>query len=155
MRPYLATTLAYLLFSVLWILLSDHAVAVLVSDPAEMLRVQSAKGIVFVLLSAGLIFHVSRRLHDRELEREAEKARLYRDTMGAVHHIVRNYLNQMQLVTLHAEETPDFDAETLALAHRATQRTEDELAGLSSIDDLSPDELRRFVASTLGEPSRV
>ncbi len=157
MKPYVATTLTYLGFSVLWILASDRLVEALVNDPATMSQVQSVKGIVFVLLSSVLIFNVSRELHRREAEREAEKTELFRDTMGAVHHVVRNFLNQIQLVTLEAEDADDFDAETLDVARRTTRQTEVHLDELSRLQDFSPESLRRFVASTTGDgtvPSR-
>jgi hypothetical protein len=157
MKPYVTTTLTYLGFSVLWILASDRLVELLVSDPATMSQVQSVKGIVFVLLSSVLIFNVSRQLHRREAEREAEKTELFRDTMGAVHHVVRNFLNQIQLVTLEAEDADGFDAETLDVARRTTRQTEVHLDELSRLQDLSPESLRRFVASTTGDgavPSR-
>ncbi len=157
MKPYVTTTLTYLGFSVLWILASDRLVELLVSDPATMSQVQSIKGIVFVLLSSVLIFNVSRQLHRRDAEREAEKTELFRDTMGAVHHVVRNFLNQIQLVTLEAEDADGFDAETLDVARRTTRQTEVHLDELSRLQDLSPESLRRFVASTTGDgavPSR-
>lgn len=150
MKPYVTTTLTYLVFSILWIVLSDRTVAALVDDPARLSQIQSVKGIAFVVLSSLLIFNVSRELHRREAEREDEKNRLYRETMGAVQHVVRNFLNQMQVVTLEAEETDGFDRDTLDLAQRTTRDTEDKLQELSAIQDLSTESLQRFVTSTLG-----
>ena len=151
MKPYLTTTLTYLGFSAAWILLSDQLVLALADDPATISKMQSFKGLVFVALSALLVFQVSRRLHEREQERVAERARLYRETMGAVQHVVRNFLNQMQVVTLEAEEHEAFDRDTLELAQRTTEDAEEHLSELASIQDLSSDSLRRFVDSTLGE----
>lgn len=150
MKPYFTTTLAYLAFGCAWILLSDRAVEIFLQDPAAVARAQSLKGLVFVALSSLLILNVSRQLHLRDQQREAEKARLYRQTMQAVQHVLRNFLNQIQVVTLEAEDTPDFDPETLDLAQRTICEAEESIAELSALQDLSERSLEGFVAANLG-----
>lgn len=151
MKPYLTTTLSYLTFGVVWILLSDHLVQILFRDPQTISSVQSMKGLLFVALSTLLIFQVSRRLHLREEQRDAEKTELYGHTMQAVQHVLRNFLNQMQVVTIEAEETEDFDPEALRIAQETIQRTEDSIAELAGLRELSPASLRAFIHSSLGD----
>lgn len=150
MKPYVTTTLAYLGFGIAWILLSDRAVEAMVHDPAAIARVQSMKGLLFVALSALLILHVSRQLHLREQQREAEKTLLFQRTMQAVQHVLLNFLNQIQIVTLEAEETPDFDVEALEIAQRTILETEASIVELSSLQDLSEHALQDFVTTNLG-----
>jgi diguanylate cyclase (GGDEF)-like protein/PAS domain S-box-containing protein len=52
---------SFLAFGAAWILISDRVLAWLVQDSAEMLVVQSVKGLVFVLLSAALVYVLVRR----------------------------------------------------------------------------------------------
>ena len=62
----------YLLFSVLWILLSDRVLAFAIPDADTQNRVQTVKGLVFVLASAGLIYVLTRRYVGR-VERQSEQ----------------------------------------------------------------------------------
>ncbi|HEX7553236.1 MAG TPA: ATP-binding protein [Geothrix sp.] len=59
-------------FSGLWILLSDRAVAALVSDPATMTLVSIAKGWVFVTVTAMMLFLMVKRLVGTVANREAK-----------------------------------------------------------------------------------
>lgn len=52
----LRMALGYAVFGCVWILGSDHVVAILFQDPASLTIVQSWKGLFFVLLSSVLIF---------------------------------------------------------------------------------------------------
>ena len=127
MRPFVATTLTSLTFGVVWILLSDKVVAVVFQAPASISWIQSIKGLAFVGLSTLLIFQVSREPYQRELQREREKEQIYAHTMQAVQHVLRNFLDQMQVVTI---------------------------AELSRLEDLSPEALSSFMAAKL-ERSRT
>jgi len=53
--------LTYLVFSVLWILFSDHLLAWFVQDIQLYTRIQTGKGLFFVICSALLIFFISLR----------------------------------------------------------------------------------------------
>ena len=72
MRPDLQGPLrlagVYILFSTLWILGSDYLLHALVSDETLLAELQTAKGLVFVLLSTALIFLVSYR--DRQAQNQ-------------------------------------------------------------------------------------
>jgi PAS domain S-box-containing protein len=70
MRPELVAPLrltgVYALFGTAWILSSDYLLAIAVSDPTLVMRLQTIKGLAFVLLSCLLIFYVSHR--DRQAQ---------------------------------------------------------------------------------------
>ena len=55
----------YLLFSALWILLSDRVVNSIVPDAEAMSWLQTAKGLAFVLASAALLYVLTKRYLDR------------------------------------------------------------------------------------------
>ena len=57
----LRIVLVYASFGAAWILFSDHALAILVSDAARRGRAQTVKGAAFVLVTAVLLFVVMRR----------------------------------------------------------------------------------------------
>ena len=83
LRTILVVVIPYLIFSVLWILLSDRLVLQAYGEDAlSTTQVQSTKGLGFVLLSALLIFYVLllelRRREAEEREHRAETGRYIR-----------------------------------------------------------------------------
>lgn len=69
----------YILFSAAWILSSDYLLTALISDIAWVTRLQTLKGLAFVLFSSALIFYVSyrdRRAHRHLLEALTRNTRL-------------------------------------------------------------------------------
>jgi hypothetical protein len=53
--------------------------------------------------------------------------------MSAIHHILNNFLNQMQLFKMTAEDTPGFDHEILSLYDQIIDETSTQIGALSSI----------------------
>jgi putative nucleotidyltransferase with HDIG domain len=70
--PALKIALVYLTFAVIWIVLSDRLVRVTFPDADELSWFQTVKGLGFVLVSAGVLFALTRRYLNRS-ERTAER----------------------------------------------------------------------------------
>ncbi|MDZ4161278.1 MAG: PAS domain S-box protein, partial [Burkholderiales bacterium] len=70
-------TASFLAFGIGWILLSDWILELLVDDAGGRSSIQSVKGIVFVLLSAALVYALvrMREITQARLERETEQER--------------------------------------------------------------------------------
>lgn len=72
MRPDLQGPLrlagAYILFSTLWIFGSDYLLHALIIDSERIAELQTGKGLLFILLSTGLIFLIS--LRDQQAQRQ-------------------------------------------------------------------------------------
>jgi len=134
LKPYLKITLLYFFFGLLWILFSDHCIERFTSDLETGTLIQTGKGWIFVALSSALIYFASRRAFQEEQTRLREKHAVFRKTIEGAHHILLNYLNQMQMVTLRAEECPGFDRETLLVAQQSTEKAKEELLKLRDID---------------------
>ncbi|MDX2081629.1 MAG: hypothetical protein SFU53_12675 [Terrimicrobiaceae bacterium] len=122
----------YLTFGLGWIFLTDLLVHG-VLPPYEAV-LQLVKGSLFVICSALLVYFLARRAARRLQEKEEARRREMRQTMAEVHHILRNYLNQMGLVLLEAENTPGFDKEVVALAHRLSDEAAAELNKLRPVE---------------------
>jgi hypothetical protein len=102
MKSYLRVTFTYMVFGVLWILASDRLVELVAGDLQDLAYFQTLKGITFVLLSALLICILTRRALPKLKEQQEEKDAVFRKTVEGSHHILLNYLNNMQLVTMEA-----------------------------------------------------
>lgn len=60
-KPALRVALIFALFSTLWIVFSDRFLALVISDVQQMAALQTGKGVIFVLVTAGLIYFLLRR----------------------------------------------------------------------------------------------
>lgn len=133
MRPYLRVTLAYLLFGIVWIFFSDRVVEHLFTEAVYVTFVQTIKGWLFIGISSLLLFFVSRRAFNEHMRTEREKLAIFNKTVEGSYHILLNYLNQMQLVTLEAEACRDFDREILRLSTLASDEATRELRKLGEV----------------------
>lgn len=133
MKNYWYIPVSYLIFGLAWIFLSDLLVARMAGEMDEITQAQILKGSLFVVSSALLVFvllyRATRRLEELERVRQAERLALLRQ----VHHILLNYLNQMQLVTMEADQCEGFSKEMVALARRLSDEAAVELRKLSAL----------------------
>ncbi len=139
MKPYWKITLWYLGFGGLWIFLSDRVTAVLAGNIEVLTFLQTVKGWFFVLLSGVLIFHLTKRSFNEALAKDREKLSVFKKTVESAYHILLNYLNQMQLVTMEAERSRDFDQAILHLSKDISECAVKDLMKLEEIDALAPE----------------
>jgi hypothetical protein len=98
-----------------------------------------------VVLSALLIYFLTRDAFRRERREAFEKRDLFKGTMRGSYHILLNYLNQMQLIHLEAERSSDFDKELLVTAERASKGVVEELRHLEELDVADPSDIEQFL----------
>jgi hypothetical protein len=103
------------------------------------------KGLVFVGISSGVIFILTRRAFVATQQEQQAREDIFRDTLQASQHILLNYLNQMQLVNLEAENCKDFDRETLRYSHALSDQAAKDLHRLAGIETMSPDALSEAI----------
>jgi hypothetical protein len=150
-RAYIRIVSYYLLFGFAWILLSD-AVVESVASPAFAMRLQSVKGILFVSASAALLYVLGRRTYLERERREKEKIGVYQQTVRGAYHILGNYLNQMQIMMLAADDCPDFDPSAKAMAKEATNDAQRALANLRDLADVNEKSIERAVRTPTRPP---
>lgn len=145
MKPYISVSLGYFAFGAIWILTSDHVVALTADNPQDLSYFQTFKGLVYVGLSTLLIYGLTRHAFHRQSVLHQEKEAIFRKTMEGTHHILLNYLNQMQLVTMEAEKCPGFEPRILQLAQTATNQAEVELKLLNNIEQITAEGIDSLV----------
>ncbi|MDQ8205319.1 hypothetical protein QEH54_20055 [Pelagicoccus sp. SDUM812003] len=149
--PYVRVALVYLVLGVLWIAGSDWLVAAIAPNKAVLNYLQTIKGWLFVIASTLLLYFLMRRAF-RDLKRsEMAKREIFRSTVRASDHIVLNYINQMQLVTLEADRVEGFDSSVRDLAHRITRETVEEIQRLEALEAKGADEIELFLKQRLIE----
>lgn len=149
MKPYLRVTLAYAMFGALWIFLSDRLVAAEARDLEGFVFWQTMKGWLFIALSSFLLLTLTRRAFERQHRLEREKLMVFNKTVEGSYHILLNYLNQMQLVTMEAEQCAGFDAKILALAHAASGEATAELMKLRDIQTITAEHIHAVIYENL------
>lgn len=158
MKPYWRVTLWYVGFGLLWIFFTDRAIEALASSVEWLSFLQTIKGGIYVVLSAALIYEIGRRAHREADQARREQTAVFQKTLEGSRHILLNYLNQMQLVTLEAESCADFDRETLDVAQRITHDAAAELERIAEIEghvtvDKIDSVVYRRIRAPRGEPA--
>ena len=98
----IAVTLFYIALGVSWILFSDLAVERLVPSPADAARFQTYKGVLYVLLSAGVIYALLHVYHSRNRRSLAQNhSRLRRKRRSR-----RSHLNRCRLLNRKPRKMP-------------------------------------------------
>jgi hypothetical protein len=141
MKPYWRITFWYVAFGFSWVFFSDKYFEALVRHVEALTPLQTIKGWWFVSVSGLLIFYLTKRAFLQHIAEEQERYAVFKKTVREAHHILLNYLNQMQLVTLEAEHCQNFDKETLRLAQKISEDANAELIKLSKIDTITAENI--------------
>lgn len=149
MKPYLRVTLIYAVFGVLWIFFSDQLVHILADTVAGLTHLQTVKGWVFIGLSSLLVFTITRQACLAQARTDAEKLAVFNKTVEGSYHILLNYLNQMQLVTMEAERCGGFDREVLKLGQSASDEATAELGKLGEIRTITAEKIDAVIYEKL------
>lgn len=70
-----------------------------------------------------------------------ERIEVYKTMMQASNHVLKTCLNQMMLVKLTAEETPDFDPEVLKLFDKIVNAANAQLDALGKLEDVNVEKI--------------
>lgn len=149
MKPCLKVALTYLLFGVVWIFASDRVIGLFTKDAATVTTIQTFKGWFFVGVSALLIYVLSRRADRQRRAQESERRAVFLKTVEGAHHILLNYLNQMELVMLEAGSCASFDPEVLRMGREISDEASRELVNLGRLSDATSDAIESFVYRNL------
>ncbi len=144
-KPYLKVPMLYMLFGVLWIFFSDRIIQPLAGSSNILTKLQTYKGWFFIVITTILLFGLIRRSYLRLLEREKEKERIYFATMGAVQHVLNNFLNKMEYFKMEAEESGAFSKETMDLYSNVIKETSGEIQNLSNLKDITEEKINNIV----------
>ena len=77
---------------------------------------------------------------------EREKIRIYKAMIQSTHQILNNFLHQMTIFKLTAEDTPGFDHKVLALYEQIIEDATRQIAALSNITDIDEKSIRASIA---------
>jgi len=153
MRTHFRIPLAYLVFGILWIFFSDRIIAWWISDPGTLTQIQTFKGWLFVLASTALIYWMMRQALKRIANEEKRRLESFKSVVNGAHHILGNYLNQMQLFTLEAEDCPEFDPKLIQQAQSFSDDAAEELRKLAEIKEITSEEIEEVVFADLRRPA--
>lgn len=75
-----------------------------------------------------------------------EKLKIYKAMVSSTHHILNNFLNQVQLLKITAEDTPNFDPKAIELYEETVKEATKQIKALSSIQDINENNIKKSVA---------
>lgn len=145
----------YAVVGSLWILFSDALVQRLTTSPAQVTRLQTYKGILFIILSASLIFGLVyvavRRLtaRTRRLERALQQATLLHRILR---HNLRNTCNviggNVELLTDGVDDDPERLLETIRQQNERLIELSRKSTYLRDFTEPTPDDIRDIDVAT-------
>jgi hypothetical protein len=91
------------------------------------------RGVIFIMLMA-FGFFADHHTHKIRIA-DYEKHQLYIAMLNASHHILNNFLNNMQLFTQEAKGSKVFDKDLLALYQKVIDETTDQIKSLEGIEN--------------------
>lgn len=115
---------------------------------------QTIKGLLFVVLSALLVWFLTKRSQAALAAAENEKFAVFQKTVEGANHILRNYVNQMQILTVAAEDCPGFDRQALAAAEKVSQDVVDALTRLDHVSRVTAAEIDAAIYKDLRRPEK-
>lgn len=97
----------------------------------------------FIILGTFVIIDLYKNLKAQAIERE--KIKIYNAMLSSTHHIINNFLNQMLLFKVTADEIPKFPKEILNLFGEIISEASAQVNALSSIVDIDEESIRNSV----------
>ena len=91
--------------------------------------------IPFFIFIIFVIFDMIQIQRSRHIEQE--KIKIYKAMLNSAHHVLNNFLNQMQIFKMEAENTPDFNPDILKLYDKIMKGASIQIEALSSVDAIN------------------
>lgn len=85
--------------------------------------------------------------HKRARKVEREKMKIYKAMLSSTHHILNNFLNQMQLFKMTAEDTSNFDPEVLSIYDVVIADAKTQIENLSNISDIDELSIHKVIST--------
>lgn len=85
------------------------------------------------------------RMHKKN-KIEIEKIKIYKAMLASTNHVLNNFLNQMLLFKLTADDTPGFDPEILSLYETIIKETSDQIKEPGSVTRMNESSRKASVA---------
>ena len=93
---------------------------------------------IFVVFSFLDLF---KRQEAHRAHADLEKIKIYKAMLSSAHHILNNFINQMTIVKMTAEDTPGFDPNTLTIYDQIISDAAEQIDALSTITDISEESI--------------
>lgn len=85
--------------------------------------------------------------NNKKIEMESAKLNIYKAMLSSSHHILNNFIYQMDIFKLTAEDTPGFDAKVLAFYEDIISNASEQIYSLSNLTTIDEFSIRTSVMS--------
>jgi hypothetical protein len=102
-----------------------------------------------IVIAYGIYIDVKRNNSIQSSSREQE---IHTSMISAMHHILNNFLNGMELVRLEARTCKDFDPKVMNLYDQSVHEAVDKIKSISKLEELSDDAIWDKLMPGMGSP---
>ncbi len=103
--------------------------------------------IIIPILIFFLFFVIDTRRNSKNVQMENAKLNIYKAMLSSSHHILNNFIYQMDIFKITAEDTPGFDAKVLAFYEDIISNASHQIHSLSSLTTIDEFSIRMSVMS--------
>ncbi|WP_299897634.1 hypothetical protein [uncultured Aquimarina sp.] len=103
--------------------------------------------LILPFLIFGIFLALDARRRIKKIKLENAKLQIYKAMLSSSHHILNNFIYQMDIFKITAEDTPGFDAKTLAYYEDIISNTSDQIHSLSNLSSIDEYSIRTSVMS--------
>lgn len=136
MKPQLKISLIYLVIGMSYIAFSDLFVGTIIPDSSEVIRLQIIKGFGFVFITTVILFYLIRQHVYATEQAEQMKYEVFKETMGAVNHILNNFMNNMIYFKMQAESSGALSEQVLQEYDAVIYSTSQKIRELSELKEI-------------------
>lgn len=99
--------------------------------------------IPIIIFIAFAVLDIQRKY--RAKQTQFEKIAIYDAMLTSTHHILNNFLNQMQIFKITAERTPDFDPEIMSMYNEIIKDASLQIEALGSIGNIDAESIHASI----------
>lgn len=102
-----------------------------------------------VVLMYGIVIDLK---NNRRRQQTAHVNEIYSSMISAMHHILNNFFNGMELVRMEAKGCKDFDPKIISLYDESVQEAVGKINSLSELEEISDDAIWEKIMPGMGSP---
>ncbi len=151
MKKFRFTLIGLFTSVILWLLIKSLELDLFegISSLFRKLEIHEIDEIIFPVIVLLIFSHIDILKKHRKAKIESEKNNIYKAMLEANNHIINNFLNEMQIFKLTAEETSGFPKDILDLYDSIIRNSKTKIECLGDLKKLDAESISKAIQKSL------